>query len=371
MKLIRTAESVTEGHPDKICDQISDAILDEILKRDKCARVDCETTVLSNEVRIFGEITSKAKIDYERIVRKVIKEIGYDNEELGFWYKGVKIKVDIHKQSEEIARAVVKKKSIGAGDQGIMFGYACNETKELMPLPIILAHKLAKRLAEVRKKRILDWLRPDGKTQVSIEYENGKPLKATSIVVSAQHDAEIKYEQIKEEIMDYVIKEVCSEFLDRKTKFFINPTGSFVIGGPVADTGMTGRKNVVDCYGPQVPHGGGCFSGKDPTKVDRSASYMLRYIAKNIVANGFANKCLIEAAYAIGIKDAIAWSVVCDKAENVKIKKIIKRDFSLKVGDIIEHLKLRRPIYRKTACYGHFGRDEKEFTWEKYRRLKL
>ena len=373
-KKIKTAESVTEGHPDKIADAVSDAVLDGILKRDKYARVDCETAVLAKEVGLFGEITAKKEVNYEKIVRRVVKEIGYDKAELGFWHKGINVRVDIHEQSKEIAKAVVKKSKVAAGDQGIMIGYACNETKELMPLPIMLAHKLAKRLAEVRKKKIMHWLRPDGKTQISVEYKDGNARRIAAVVIAAQHDADVKKDYLQEQIYENVIQPICNKLLDKKTKIFVNSSGSFVVGGPMADTGITGRKNVVDCYGPQVRHGGGCFSGKDPTKVDRSASYMLRHIAKSIVASGYAEECLIEAAYVIGKENAIALNIDCKNTENVKlerIEKLVKREFSLDVGDIIEHLKLRRPIYKKTACYGHFGREEKEFTWEKYKKLKL
>jgi len=371
-KYLFTSESVTEGHPDKICDQISDAVLDEVMRKDPHGRVAVECLTKTGFVCIAGELTTNSYVDIQKVSRDVIREIGYTKTEYGFDADTCGIIVSITEQSPDIAKGVLEGeglfKEAGAGDQGLMFGYACNETKELMPLPIMLAHKLAKRLAEVRKKKVLHWLRPDGKTQATIAYENGKPLKATTIVVSAQHDPEIKYEQIKEEIIENVIKPIAAEWIDADTKFFINPTGSFVIGGPVADTGVTGRKIIVDTYGGHGSHGGGCFSGKDPTKVDRSASYMARYIAKNIVASGLASKCEVQIAYAIGVAEPVSLLVHCFgtcRLEETKLEQIVREIFPLKPKDIIEHLKLRRPIYKKTACYGHFGREEKEFTWEK------
>ncbi len=371
-KYLFTSESVTEGHPDKVCDQISDAILDEVMRKDAYGRVAVECLTKTGFVCIAGELTTNSYVDIQKVARDTIREIGYTKSDYGFDADTCGIIVSVTEQSPDIAKGVLEGEGLfkeqGAGDQGLMFGYACNETKELMPLPIMLAHKLAKRLAEVRKKKVLPWLRPDGKTQATIAYENGKPLKATTIVVSAQHDPEIKYEQIKEEIIENVIKPVAAEWIDADTKFFINPTGSFVIGGPVADTGVTGRKIIVDTYGGHGSHGGGCFSGKDPTKVDRSASYMARYIAKNIVAAGLAEKCEVQIAYAIGVAEPVSLLVHCFGTcclEETKLEQIVREIFPLKPKNIIEHLKLRRPIYKKTACYGHFGRSEPEFTWEK------
>ncbi|MEW6007307.1 MAG: methionine adenosyltransferase [bacterium] len=361
-----TSESVTEGHPDKIADQISDGILDAIIKDDPMARVACETFVTTGLTFIAGEITTSTYVEVPNIAREVIKEIGYTNADYGFDYEDCAVITSIHGQSPDIAQGV---DTGGAGDQGMMFGYATDETPEFMPMPILLAHKLTRRLAYARKERVLDWLRPDGKSQVTIEYIEGKPKRASAIVISTQHDPDIEYTDLKDAVMDEVIKKVIPEsFIDRETKFYINPTGRFVIGGPQGDTGLTGRKIMVDTYGGFGAHGGGCFSGKDPTKVDRSASYMARYIAKNIVASGIARICEVQLSYAIGVAEPLSIMVNTKgtaKKEEKEIVNDIKKNFSLTPKGIIETLDLRRPIYRKTASYGHFGREEKEFTWEK------
>jgi S-adenosylmethionine synthetase len=371
-----TSESITEGHPDKICDQIADAILDAVLREDRYGRVACEVAIGMGYVIVGGEITTKAFVDVQHIVRNVIKDIGYDKPEYGFDYHTVAIFNTIHEQSPDIARGVRKTgtRRQGAGDQGLMVGYACRETPELMPLPIMLAHRLAKRLAEVRKKKILPWLRPDGKTQVTVEYKNGKPQRLYSVVIAAQHNPDIRISTIRKEIIEKVIRPVCKEYLSRSTKFYINNTGRFVIGGPVADCGQTGRKIIVDTYGGMAPHGGGAYSGKDPTKVDRSAAYMARYIAKNIVAAGLAEKCEVQLSYAIGSVKPISLYINLFGSEKVseeRLIKIIPRVFDLSPGGIIQQLQLLRPIYRKTACYGHFGREEPEFTWEKTDKAKI
>jgi len=368
-----TSESVTEGHPDKICDQVSDAVLDEVIRQDKNGRVACETFVTAGMLIVGGEITTTGFVDVQRVVREIIKNIGYDNPKLGFDYKTCAILNSIGRQSPDIAQGVDVG---GAGDQGTMIGYACDETSELMPLPIILAHKLTKRLAEVRKKKILPYIGPDGKSQVTVEYRNGKPIKVNTIVISTQHTEEILdktgnkiTEKAKSEIIEKVVKPVIDKnLLSEKIKYFVNPTGKFVVGGPQCDTGMTGRKIVVDTYGGIVPHGGGAFSGKDPTKVDRSATYMARYIAKNIVAAGLAEKCMVELSYVIGVAEPVAVSVSTfgtGKTDDNKIVELIKKHFELSPKGIIQTLNLWRPIYCKTAAYGHFGREEKEFTWEK------
>lgn len=371
-----TSESVTEGHPDKICDQISDAFLDEVLKNDKYGRVACEVAVGMGYVIVGGEVTTTTWVDVNNLVRKVIKEIGYDKPEYGFDYHTIAVLNAIHPQSPDIARGVRKTatKKQGAGDQGMMTGFAVDETPELMPLPIMLAHKLAKRLAFVRKRKILPFLRPDGKTQVTVEYKNGRPVALQSVVIAAQHDPGVSLSKIREAIVEEVIKPICKKYLTKKTKYYINNTGRFVIGGPVADCGMTGRKPIVDTYGGMGHIGGGCFSGKDPTKVDRSGAYMARYIAKNIVASGICRKCEIQIAYVIGGTKPLSLNVNCfntinkkrfPKLTEEKLAQIIPQIFDLSPGMIIRELDLLRPIYKKTACYGHFGRREKEFTWER------
>jgi len=361
-----TSESVTEGHPDKMCDQVSDAILDAILDQDINGRVACETLVTTGMVLVAGEISTNCYIDIPRLVRETIKDIGYTDAKSGFDYETCAVITSIQEQSSDIAMGV---DTGGAGDQGMMFGYACNETPELMPMPISLAHKLCKRLAEVRKKGTMDYLRPDGKSQVTVEYVNGVPKRVDTIVVSTQHDANVSEDKVKRDIVKHVINRVVdSKMMDDRTKVLVNPTGRFVIGGPQGDTGLTGRKIIVDTYGGIGRHGGGCFSGKDPTKVDRSAAYAARYIAKNIVAAGLAERCEIQLAYAIGVAEPV--SIMVDtygtgKVEDAKLTKLIRQYFDLTPHGIITMLKLRQPIYRKTAAYGHFGREEEGFPWEK------
>ena len=361
-----TSESVTEGHPDKISDQISDAVLDAALSEDPTARVACETLVTTGLVVVAGEITTDARIDYTRVARDTIRDIGYTRAKYGFDSETCSVLSALDRQSPDIAMGV---DTGGAGDQGLMFGFACNETPELMPLPIQLAHMLARRLSEVRKSDEMPYLRPDGKSQVTIEYRDGRPFRVEAVVISSQHDPKVTNEQLRAEIAEKVIRHtVSSELLDKDTKFHINPTGRFVTGGPQGDAGLTGRKIIVDTYGGYAPHGGGAFSGKDPTKVDRSAAYMARYVAKNIVASGLAEKCLVQLAYAIGVADPV--SVLVDTSgtgrlsEN-ELAKLVRKNFELTPRGIIEELKLRRPIYRATAAYGHFGREEHGFTWEK------
>lgn len=361
-----TSESVTEGHPDKIADQVSDAILDAILEKDPQGRVACETLTTTGLVFVAGEITTSCYIDIPRIVRQTIKEIGYTQAAFGLDYKSCSVIISIHEQSPDIALGVDRD---GAGDQGMMFGYATTETPEFMPLPIVLAHKLTRQLAELRKKKILPYLRPDGKSQVTIEYEDGTPKKVKAVVISTQHSPEVEVEDIEDEIIEKVIKHcIPAQYVNEEMACYINPTGSFKIGGPQADTGLTGRKIIADTYGGVGSHGGGCFSGKDPTKVDRSGSYMARYIAKNLVAAGILEKCEIQLAYVIGRSEPISLTVNgfgTAKIPESKIKKVVRDNFDLSPRAIIKKLDLLRPIYKKTACYGHFGRSEKEFTWEK------
>ena len=364
-----TSESVTEGHPDKLCDYISDTILDEALTQDKYSRVAVETFASANQITIAGQITTNATLDVEKIVRERIKEIGYDNAELDIDYRTCKIDINITKQSSDIAQGVDVG---GAGDQGIMFGYASDETEEYMPFAISMAHKLAKKLTEVRKTGLMPYLRPDGKTQVTVEYEGETVKRIDTILISTQHDANIDMEVLKKDIKEKIINEVIpSEYLDNKTNYYINPTGRFVIGGPLGDTGLTGRKIIVDTYGGSARHGGGAFSGKDATKVDRSAAYMLRHIAKNIVANGYAKKCEIQVAYAIGMEQPMSVFVDTFGTNSIpedEILQIINRNFDLTPKGIIEYLGLREPIFTKTTNYGHFGKPE--LSWEKIIKLK-
>ena len=368
-----TSESVTEGHPDKVADQISDAVLDAILAQDKKARVACETLVTTGLAMIAGEITTDARIDYPKVVREVIKEIGYNESAMGFDWETCGVITSINRQSPDISAGVTEGEGLykeqGAGDQGLMFGYACRETPEFMPMTIIYAHKLTKKLAEVRKSGKLDYLRPDGKSQVTIEYKNNKPVRVDAVVISSQHKESVSHATLTEGIIEEVIKQIIpAGLLDKNTKYYINPTGRFVVGGPMGDCGLTGRKIIVDTYGGHGSHGGGAFSGKDPSKVDRSASYMGRYVAKNIVAAGLADECEVQLAYAIGIAEPV--SVMIDtfgtgKIPTNKIAEIVKKTFDMRPKGIIETLDLLRPIYRKTAAYGHFGRNEPEFHWEK------
>ncbi len=370
-KHLFTSESVTEGHPDKICDQISDAVLDDLIGQDPKSRVACETLTTTGLVLIAGEITSQGYCEFQKVVRDTVRDIGYVKAEYGFDYQTCCVISSIHEQSADIAAGVdeTHDREQGAGDQGLMFGYACRETEEFMPMPIMFAHKLVRRLAEVRWKKVLSYLRPDGKSQVTVEYEGDEPKRVEAVVVAAQHDGLVKMNDLREGIKHEVIgKVIPAEMMDKKTKIFINETGRFEQGGPLADTGMTGRKIIVDTYGGVGSHGGGCFSGKDPTKVDRSGSYMARYVAKNIVAAGIADKIEVQIAYAIGVPYPVSLMVESfgtSKISEDKVKELIRAHFNLTPKGMIRSLDLLRPIYKKTACYGHFGRIEQEFTWER------
>jgi S-adenosylmethionine synthetase len=378
-KILISSESVTEGHPDKMCDLISDAILDEAIKEDINSRVAIETGTKNGGVMVFGEMTTETYVNISNVVRNTIKEIGYTKSEYGIEWETCSVWAQITEQSPDISQGVSAGKGLhseqGAGDQGMMYGYACNETKEMMPLPISLAHKLSKQLSEVRKNNNIPYLRPDGKSQVSIQYdEQGAALRADTIVVSTQHDPGISHERIEKDITQKVIKPICKEWMDEKTIVHVNPTGAFVRGGPYADAGLTGRKIIVDTYGGIGRHGGGAFSGKDPTKVDRSAAYATRYIAKNIVASGIADKCEIQFAYAIGVAEPVSINIDCFNTNKIPIEDIeqlIRQFFPITPSDIIKTLDLRRPIYKKTAAYGHFGREDPDFTWEKTDKAKL
>jgi len=367
-----TSESVTEGHPDKIADQVSDAVLDAIIRQDPTGRVACETLLTTGLVVVAGEITTNCYVDIPRVARETIREIGYTRAKYGFDFETCGVIAAIDEQSSDIAMGV---DNLGAGDQGLMFGYACNETPELMPLPIMLAHKLVMRLSERRKSGAIDYVRPDGKSQVSVRYVDGKPTTVETVVVSTQHSPEVSNDQIRQDIIEQVIMPtIPAEMIDRKKcVFHINPTGRFVTGGPMGDTGLTGRKIIVDTYGGSCPHGGGAFSGKDPTKVDRSACYMARHVAKNIVAAGLADRAQVQVAYAIGVADPV--SIMVDtfgtgKVSNARLEELIRRHFDFTPAGIIKYLNLRRPIYKKTAAYGHFGRPEPDFTWERTDRVK-
>lgn len=378
-KILISSESVTEGHPDKMCDKISDAVIDAIFAKDPYARVACETAVKNGGVNVFGEITTKAYVDIPSIVRETIKDIGYTNAEYGIEHETASVWVQVTEQSPDIAQGVNEGDGLheeqGAGDQGMMYGYASNETPELMPLPIVMAHKLAKKLADARKENEIVFLRPDGKSQVTVEYDkNGKPLRIDTVVISTQHHDNVEHATIKKEVIEKIIKPVCKEWIDDETIYHVNPTGAFVRGGPYADAGLTGRKIIVDTYGGVGRHGGGAFSGKDPSKVDRSAAYVARYIAKNIVAAELADKCEIQLAYAIGVAEPVSVHVDTfgtNKIPEETIIELIKKNFPLKPAAILKELNLRRPIYYKTAAYGHFGRNDPDFTWEKTDKVEI
>lgn len=365
-----SSESVTEGHPDKVCDQISDAVLDEFLRRDPDSRVAVESMITSGIVFVAGEVTSKGKVDVQKTVRDTIRAIGYDRPEYGFDCDSCSVLTSLHEQSPDISMGVnaSEEKEQGAGDQGLMFGFATNETPELMPLPITVAHQLSMSLARVRKKKELGWVRPDGKSQVSVVYEDGVPKRIDSVVISTQHSPDISMSQLREEVINKVIKPVCDSWIDSQTKFLVNPTGRFVIGGPPSDTGLTGRKIIADTYGGMGRHGGGAFSGKDPSKVDRSACYMTRYVAKNIVAARLAEKCEVQVAYAIGVAEPISIMVETfgtGKMNAEEVEGLVRKNFNMRPAEIIRILDLKRPIYQQTAAYGHFGRNNPAFTWEK------
>lgn len=367
-----TSESVTEGHPDKMCDQISDAVLDAMLKDDPNSRVAVECLTKTGFVVVAGEVTTSTYVDIQKTVRDTILEIGYNRPEFGFEGLTCGVLVALSEQSPDISQGVTEGEGLykeqGAGDQGLMFGYATNETPEYMPLPIMLAHKLTQRLAGARKRGEIWYLRPDGKSQVTVEYENGRPKRVDTVVISTQHHPDIDLETIRQDMITKIIKPICQEWIDEYTKYFVNPTGKFIVGGPVGDAGVTGRKIIVDSYGGMGRHGGGAFSGKDPTKVDRSACYMARYIAKNVVAAGLAEKCEVQLAYAIGVAQPVSVMISCfgtNRIPEEKISQLVQENFKLTPKGIIESLNLRRPIYRKTAAYGHFGRNDPDFTWEK------
>ncbi len=375
-KYIFTSESVTEGHPDKVADQISDAILDELLRQDKNSHTGIETLVTTGLVVVAGEIRTKGYVDIAKVARQTVKDIGYNNGSVGFSGDDIGVVVAVDEQSGDIAQGVDsgkgKYKAQGAGDQGLMFGFATKETRELMPLSILMSHKMAFRLAQVRKNKKLPYLRPDGKIELAVEYKDGKPIRLDTVVVAAQHDEKVSSSKLEREIIQHVVKPIGGKLLDSKTRYFINATGKFVKGGPPADAGLTGRKIIVDTYGGHGAHGGGCFSGKDPSKVDRSASYMARYIAKNLVAAGLADKCEVQLSYVIGVANPV--SILVDskgtgKVDDAKLESIVRKEFPLTPSGIIQHLKLLRPIYQKTASYGHFGRELPEFTWEKKDRV--
>jgi S-adenosylmethionine synthetase len=377
-KYFFTSESVTEGHPDKICDQISDAILDAMIKDDPSSRVAVECLTKTGFIVVAGEVTTKTYVNIQKIARETLLEIGYDKPEYGFEGSTCGVLVAISEQSADISQGVSEGEGLyqeqGAGDQGLMFGYASNETPEYMPLPIVLAHKLTKRLASARKRGELWYLRPDGKSQVTIEYDNGTPKRVDAVVVSTHHHPDVDLETIRRDIIEKVIKPICSEWVDDNTKYFVNPTGVFVTGGPVADAGLTGRKIIVDTYGGHGSHGGGCFSGKDPSKVDRSASYYARYVAKNVVAAGLADKCEVQVAYAIGVAQPVSILVNTfgtGKIPEDQIVELVRANFDFRPKAIIDQLDLRKPIYRKTAAYGHFGREEEGFNWEKKDKVEV